>query len=57
MLIRSDGRIAYHAYLFREDGGTDFVQYGFDGKVLYRVRHSVGMRELLRMFPLGCPSV
>lgn len=26
------GRIAYHAYLWNEKGGLDFVQYDFDGK-------------------------
>lgn len=30
------GRIAYHSLVFREDGGTDFVQYDFDGKEKYR---------------------
>ncbi len=27
------GRIAYHAYLLREGGGLDYVQYGFDGEI------------------------
>lgn len=30
------GRIAYHSLRFREDGGTDFVQFDFNGKELYR---------------------
>lgn len=36
-----NGRIAYHSYRFAEDGGLDFVQYDFNGKVEYveRVRH------------------
>lgn len=35
MIIDSEGRIAFHTLRFREDGGTDYVQYDFDGKVLY----------------------
>jgi hypothetical protein len=31
------GRVAYHAIVFLEDGsGSDWVQYDFDGKELFR---------------------
>lgn len=32
--MKSDinGKIAYHSLRFNEDGGTDFVQYDFEGK-------------------------
>lgn len=33
MKIDSTGKIAFHCIRLREDGGSDFVQYGFDGKV------------------------
>lgn len=33
MKINNQGQIAYHAIVFREDGGTDFVQYDFDGSI------------------------
>ncbi len=36
MIIDNKGRIAYHAIRLREDGGSDFVQYHFDGKELYK---------------------
>lgn len=35
----STGRIAYHAHILREDGSY-FVQYDFDGSVLYEVKVS-----------------
>lgn len=47
MIIRSDGRIAYHALLLREDGGTDFVQYDFDGSVLYKYHRTGPSLSLL----------
>lgn len=34
------GRIAYHSLVFREGGGTDFVQYDFDRKEKYRHQFS-----------------
>jgi hypothetical protein len=40
MIIDPNGRIAYHAIVFRGDGGSDFVQYGFDGKEIYRHQYS-----------------
>ena len=36
IIDKETGRIAYHCILLREDGGSDFVQYDFDGKELYR---------------------
>lgn len=29
------GRIAFHAYRLREDGGLDYVQYDYDGSIEY----------------------
>ena len=40
MIIRNDGRIAYHAIILKENGGSDFIQYDFDGKELYRHTYS-----------------
>jgi len=34
------GRIAYHSIRFDEDGGTSFVQYDFDGEVLYKTKRT-----------------
>ena len=34
------GRIAFHSIVFREDGGSDFVQYDFDGKEIERYTYS-----------------
>lgn len=36
MMIDNNGRVAFHALLFTDSGGVDFVQYDFDGKELYR---------------------
>lgn len=33
MKVDNDGRIAYHSHQMREDGGLDYIQYDFDGKI------------------------
>jgi hypothetical protein len=30
------GRVAYHAYVFKEKGGLDFIQFDFDGSIKER---------------------
>lgn len=47
MITRTDGRIAYHVYQIREDG-LWYVQYGFEGEVLWERR----VREY--RYPLTC---
>lgn len=39
------GRIAYHSIRFRDDGGTDFVQFDFDGKEESRVQHTPAVKD------------
>lgn len=33
MKTDTTGKIAYHAIRLKEDGGTDLVQYDFDGSI------------------------
>ncbi len=33
MKIDKNGKIAFHVIRLREDGGSDFVQYDFDGQI------------------------
>ncbi len=40
MIISKEGKIAYHAYRLRPDGtGIDYVQYDFDGEVLFKEKY------------------
>ena len=47
MKIDKDGRIAYHTYRIREDGGLDYVQYDFDGSVesITEVRPALELKQ------------
>lgn len=33
MKINNQGKIAFHSIRFREDGGTDLVQFDYDGSI------------------------
>lgn len=35
---KETGKIGYHSFQIQDDLSIDFVQYGFDGKELYRTK-------------------
>lgn len=40
MIVDTNGRIAYHSILLDAEGGTTYVQYDFDGSVLYSFKRT-----------------